>query len=110
MTISPSIRSPLSHSSSLEPDPTTAKAGTNRLAFAPTQPMRLRPHPLNPKQTSVVAGQLRERAASGPATLYVALAHLAHARGACSACKQRRSRETKQGRAPVTSAVREMRR
>jgi hypothetical protein len=56
-------------------------------SFAPTQPIRLRPHPLNGEQTSVVAGRLCERTAPGPATWYVALAHLAHARGACAACE-----------------------
>lgn len=56
-------------------------------SFVPTQPIELAQHPLNPDQTPVVGGRLSEWGVSGPATWYVALAHLAHARGACAACE-----------------------
>ncbi len=56
-------------------------------SFVPAQPIQLVQHPLNPGQTPVVGGELSELGASGPATWYVALAHLAHARGACGACE-----------------------
>lgn len=56
-------------------------------SFVPTQPIELEQHPLNPHQTPVVGGRLSEWGVSGPATWYVALAHLAHARGACAGCE-----------------------
>lgn len=55
-------------------------------SFLPTKPIELANHPLNPDQTPVVGGRLREWGQDGPKTWYVALAHLAHARGTCELC------------------------
>jgi len=63
--------------------------GRNRaFSFVPAQPIQLRPHPVNPDQTPVIAGRLSESTITGITVWYVALAHLAHARGSCPDCEQ----------------------
>ncbi|SLF47934.1 Uncharacterised protein [Mycobacteroides abscessus subsp. abscessus] len=56
------------------------------LAFVPQLPLRIRRHPLNAVQTDVVGGRLTDPVRQDPDIYFVALAHLAHARGTCETC------------------------